>query len=169
MFPKIIKQTYDAICVPAIILRKEKQINNYLSKVSLIGLSALAYYLKPREFVGAVTLGALWQTSLIVLKVQRPVKDKHCGTDADMGCVDGYSKWFTGVIPLHIEKVAGGTWLAAEHILKHPKTITFANFLGVCMGIRLVNLFRDQLGGSGEERFSVNRRNQDEPILERAN
>ena len=161
MVLQIIKDTYADIKVPRIIRKHSDAINNSLSKVSLIGLAGLACYIKPREFGQAVAIGALWQISLIVLKVQRPLEDSHCGpTDkgqnvSGMGCVDGYSKWFIGENPLYIEKIAGGTWLAAEHILKHPKHITFANFLGVCMGIRLMNFVRDGISGQQTEQIPI--------------
>lgn len=131
--------------VPDVITRNSEKINKTLATISLIGLTALAYSIRPQHFIVAAGAGAVWQLGLNILKVKRSHSDEGC--ESEMGCVDGYSKWFIGRRPLHIEKIMGATTLAAEHMLHHNKYVTFSNFLAVCMGIRAVIMAGEFLSG----------------------
>lgn len=166
--------------IPNFFYKRKDLIHSGLSLISLIALSAFAVAEKKKEFAIAVGIGAAWQLTLTILKVDRfekspkkihervhqhkPSQSKPTFGSLVMGCVDGYSRWFIGASPLPIEKIFGGTALAFEHLHFHnlknnpyikplQQTVTFGNFMGVCMGIRLMLAIESLF--AGKEKVAV--------------
>jgi|GEM_PF-5808470 len=162
----VIRNLYNNyIKVPSYITERKDTIHSGLSLITLIALSGVAYAEKKRDFAIAFGVGAVWQLTLTILKVDRfekpqkktyekvdqhnPVQSKQTAVSLVLGCVDGYSRWFIGAPALAIEKIMGGAALAFEHLHIHNlknnpyiqplrQNVTFGNFLGVCMGIRFM-------------------------------
>lgn len=132
--------------VPSFLVNNAHKCNQVLSNVSLVALTGLAFYAKPRDFAKAVAIGALYQITLILFQVDRN-KPREVRTGRNTinlgsgGCAD-IASGFIGQRALDHETILATAWLAAEHILSHSKIVTYSRFFGVCMGVRLLTIIQ---------------------------
>jgi hypothetical protein len=110
---------------------------NYYAKIAeIVAISVVSIFSllsQPVLFVGALSLGALYQ----IVKIKLNFSQLENGSSKP-GCGQGYGEFFSGVklLPVEVAVVIGA--LACDHLRMNPNF--YIPFFGFFMGWRLVNL-----------------------------
>jgi hypothetical protein len=133
MTARVEHQTNQQTCPPSSCCPPNDPYVKTAEVIALIVIGTFALCAKPLIFIGALSLGAIYQFAKIELHMSYPENGA-----SRPGCGQGYGEFFSGIKFWPIEVVAVIAALAWEHLQMAPHF--YIPFFGFFMGMRATQL-----------------------------